>query len=152
MIASAEARTAKLHFGTVLVTGLARWLGWLEFWDYFQILNLGRFGRSLRPKKNVLEKTFFFVPNFCFQKMNIFMFFSVELPLYTVQQVPFINHQSHKKVKARYFENDLEFGDNIPPTCSTDQYFISSKYEVLTPSHYEDTKNQYFGMSDWFKL
>ena len=144
MIASAEAWTVKLHFGTVLVMGLARWLGWLEWSDCLQILNLGRFGRPLRPKFFVLKKTFFFVPNFHCQKMNIFRFFSIKLPLYRVQQVSFINHQSHKKFKARYFENYLEFGDNIAPSCSTDQYFISSKYEVLTPSHHEDMKNQYF--------
>ena len=80
------------------------------------------------------------------------MFFSVKLPLYTVQQVPFINHQSHKKVKTQYFEKYLEFGDNIPPSCSTDQYFISSKYEVLTPSHHRDMKKQFFELPDWFKF
>ena len=110
------------------------------------------FGRSLRPKNFVLKKTFFFVPNFHCQKMNIFWFFSIKLPLYRVQQVSFINPQSHKNFKARYFEKYLEFGDNIAPSCSADQYFISSKYEVLTPSHHEDTKNQYLRSKTWYIL
>ena len=80
------------------------------------------------------------------------VFFSVKLPLYRLQQGSFINHQSHKKFKARYFENYLEFGDNITPSCSTDQYFISSKYEVLTPSHHRDMKKQFFELPDWFKF
>ena len=64
-------------------------------------------------------------------------------PLY--QQGSFINHQSGKKLKVRFLEDDLEFLDNIAPSCSTDQYFISSKYEVLTPSYHEDLKNHYLG-------
>ena len=74
--------------------------------------------------------------------MQIFVGFDL-IPLY--QQGSFINHHSVKKSKVRFLEDDLEFLDNIAPSCSTDQYFISSKYEVLTPSYHEDLKNQYFG-------
>ena len=74
--------------------------------------------------------------------MLIFVGFDL-IPLY--QQGSFINHHSVKKSKVRFLEDDLEFLDNIAPSCSTDQYFISSKYEVLTPSYHEDLKNQYFG-------
>ena len=77
-------------------------------------------------KKIFLKKSFFFVPNFCFQKITIFRFFSVKFPLYRFQQGSFINHQSHKKFKARYFENYLEFVDNIAPSCSS--LLISTSY------------------------
>ena len=52
-----------------------------------------------------------------------------------------------KNFKSRFLEHELEFVAHIAPSCSTDQYFISSKYEVLTPSHHGDTKNQYFHFS-----
>ena len=35
-------------------------------------------------------------------------------------------------------------GSSIAPSCSTDEYFGSSKYEALTPSHHGDTEIQYF--------
>ena len=43
-----------------------------------------------------------------------------------------------------YLEDELEFSAHIAPSCSTHEYFGSSKYEALTPSHHGDMKNQYF--------
>ena len=43
-----------------------------------------------------------------------------------------------------YLEDALEFSAHIAPSCSTHEYFGSSKYEALTPSHHGDMKNQYF--------
>ena len=43
-----------------------------------------------------------------------------------------------------YLEDALEFLAHIAPSCSTYEYFGSSKYEALTPSHHGDMKNQYF--------
>ena len=57
VIASAEARTVKLHFGTVWVTGLARWFRWKYCSDCFQILNLGRCCRPPWPKKMFWKKS-----------------------------------------------------------------------------------------------
>ena len=51
---------------------------------------------------------------------------------------------SRKKIKVLYLEHELEFSDNIAPSCSTHEYFGSSKYEALTPSHHGDTEIQYF--------
>ena len=39
----------------------------------------------------------------------------------------------------------LEFLAHIAPRCSSHEYFGSSKYGALTPSHHGDMKNQYFG-------
>ena len=49
-----------------------------------------------------------------------------------------------KKIKVLYLEDALEFSAHIAPSCSTHEYFGSSKYEALTPSHHGDMKNQYF--------
>ena len=92
-----------------------------------------------------MKNIIFSCRNFCsniFANVLIFVGFDL-IPIY--QQGSFINHHSVKKSKVRFLEDDLEFLDNIAPSCSTDQYFISSKYEVLTPSYHEDLKNQYFG-------
>ena len=59
-------------------------------------------------------------------------------------KVSFINEHLKKKFKVLYLEQELEFIDNIAPSCSTHEYFGSSKYEALTPSHHGDTEIQYF--------
>ena len=62
----------------------------------------------------------------------------------STDSISFTNGHLKKKFKMLYLEDELEFFDHIAPSCSTHEYFKSSEYEALTPSHHGDTEIQYF--------
>ena len=95
-------------------------------------------------------KTDYAVSGICVYLLNVALF--GVLPLVTVKSYDLhvfgLYLSSLKRVllpsTVLYLEDELEFLAHIAPSCSTYEYFGSSKYETLTPSHHGDMKNQYF--------
>ena len=112
--------------------------------DCLQILNLGRVARQIPP---FFFRTTFFSWRKIFFKKVAFSLKKLHFPkTINLYKVSFTNGHLKKKIKMFYLEDELEFFDHIAPSCSTHEYFKSSEYEALTPSHHGDTEIQYFHM------